>query len=114
VVVPQDIDKEAAFVVRTVCPEAVLKWVVEGYIMYREMKKLPSSTKTKEATNAFNSNLTDIGAFLEECIEKHEHMESKKISDWKFLPEWCVKPVSLYTAFDAVESRKLQARSDSQ
>ena len=96
-IVPQDILKSRAREVQKVCAEAVLQFLVAGYVMYRELGYLPTSSKTTQATRELVSSLTDVGAFLDECIEKHLHMESG--TDWRFKPDWCVKVESLYTAF---------------
>ena len=96
-VVPEIIIKSNAGRVVNTCSEAVLQFLVAGYVMYKEIGDLPKSTKIHNATRELVSSLTDVGAFLEDCVEKHLHMESG--TDWKFKPEWCVKLDSLYSAF---------------
>ena len=97
-VVPEIILKSQAREVQNVCAEAVLHFLIDGYIMYMELGYLPISPKIKAANRELAANLTDIGAFLSDCVDEHKHMENGK--DWKLKPDWCVKPASLYTAFE--------------
>lgn len=56
-------------VIETVCKTAILNWMIEGFIEYRELGSLPEVQSITEATDETFSELDEIGTFLRECVK---------------------------------------------
>lgn len=69
-VVPLRIDKRNAAVIEKVCAVAVLQWLIEGYREYRRQGELPTPAVITAETDKFMSEMDEISAFLDECVER--------------------------------------------
>jgi len=56
-------------VIETVCRVAILNWMIEGFIEYRQIGTLPSTQSITEATRKSFLGLDDVGLFLEEHVK---------------------------------------------
>ena len=71
VVSEQDDDKEAATIMKAVGLPAILHWLVEGYKIYRQEKKLPKDPRIVQESDAFAAELDTVSTFVSQCIKKH-------------------------------------------
>ena len=95
---PTDIDKEFSGVIKAICGSAVLKWLVDGYLMYRQLGKLPENAKIQRETDSFAAELDDIATFADECIKKHANMGKDGVR-WQDSGEWVRHPKAVYDHF---------------
>lgn len=70
-IVPRKVDKSFSRVIKDVCATAVLHWLVEGFVKYRELGGLPVSTLIEQETQDFMGQTGDIAYFANEILEKH-------------------------------------------
>lgn len=97
-VTPPKIDKQAANVVRQMCPTAVLHWLVEGYMEYRRLGFLPRVTAMEEATEEFTAELDEVATFAKEVLQSHS--DRKRIGlGWEDV-DWCVQSGNMYARFE--------------
>lgn len=97
-VTPAKIDKQAATIVRQMCPTAVLHWLVEGYMEYRRLGFLPRVTAMEEATEEFTAELDEVATFAKEVLQSHS--DRKRIHYLNMPDEWCVQSGNLYARFE--------------
>lgn len=67
----RDNDKEAANVLKAVGLDAILNWLVEGYMMYRREGGLPKDPQIERESDAFAADLDTVSTFADQCIKKH-------------------------------------------
>ena len=65
---PDHLKKESSNQIKNICGPAVLNWLIEGFIEYRRLGKLPEIKAVKDETDEFVSELDEFGAFLRECV----------------------------------------------
>ena len=98
-VTPAKIDKQAAPVVRQMCPTAVLHWLVEGYMEYRRLGFLPRVTAMEEATEEFTAELDEVATFAKDVLQSHS--DRKKFGLKWDDQEWCVQSGNMYVRFES-------------
>jgi len=59
-------EKGAAFELEQHASEAILAWLIEGFVRYREMG-IPKNIEIKKATDDFSSQLDPVNEFIGEC-----------------------------------------------
>lgn len=62
-------------VIETVCKTAILNWMIEGFIEYRQLGKLPENELINEQSEESFSDLDDVGTFLRECVKSQTSPE---------------------------------------
>lgn len=72
-VVPNRIEKTASNVLMAIGGTAVLNWLIEGYIEYRQIGGLPRNKEINDQTKEFMSELDPIAAFAHECLAVSDH-----------------------------------------
>lgn len=97
-VTPSKIDKQAANIVRQVCPVAVLHWLIDGYMEYRRLGFLPRVTAMEEATEEFTAELDEVATFAKEVLQSHS--DRKRIHHTDIPEEWCVQSGNMYARFE--------------
>lgn len=64
-------DKEAAHILKAVGLEAVLNWLIEGYLIYRRERGLPKDAKVQKESDAFAAELDTVSTFVDQCMKRH-------------------------------------------
>lgn len=67
-ITPNTISVGASNIVIKTCKVAVLNWLIEGYIEYRQLGYLPLTQQMKDAKKKFVSELDEIATFADECV----------------------------------------------
>jgi P4 family phage/plasmid primase-like protien len=97
-VVPKQVKKQYANVLKAVCGPAILNWLIEGYVEYRRIGELPMTKVISDETSAFVSELDEIAAFAASALKRHDRFES--VMDWTNDSEWCVTRADMYSHFE--------------
>lgn len=97
---PDVIDKSAGRVVEEVCAMAALKWLVDGYVKYRRLGRLPRLDAIERATDEFFADLDDVSTFTREVLKSHSLRKSKEVQ-WQQYKEWVIHVGDLYNRYTA-------------
>ena len=82
---------------------AVLKWAVDGYLMYIGNKGLIHNNQTSALTREAMVDMDVYSEFMEQCLEMHEHHDNFHIDEmvWSDRPEWCIESTAMKNHFKA-------------
>lgn len=90
-VTPKKVDKAFSRVIKDVCRNAVLGWLIEGYKEYRRLGGLPTSKLVEDETESFVADLDHLATFayesLTETVEIHPIKTSEMHTKYE---QWCV------------------------
>jgi P4 family phage/plasmid primase-like protien len=67
-VTPSKIRKGMSMVILTTCKSAILNWLVEGYMEYRRLGYLPTTTEMQQSKKEFIAELDEVAMFASECV----------------------------------------------
>lgn len=102
----EDEDKKFGLVLEKTCLDAVLRWMVEGLIMYMQNGEKLIYNKYTEAL--VKDSVVDMGdpvlEFMESCLDFHEHHDNFHIDEMVWTaerPEWCIDHALLTQHFKA-------------
>lgn len=99
VVSKEEDDKEAATIMKAIGLEAVLNWLVEGYIMYRREKGLSRDLRIETESDTFAAELDTVSTFTDQCIKKHPTEFGNVKHPWVDHPAWLIPIPSLYDGY---------------
>jgi P4 family phage/plasmid primase-like protien len=83
---------------------AILKWAVDGYLMYIGNGGLIHNEHTSALTREAMADMDVYSEFMETCLEFHEHHDNFHIDEgvWtKDRPEWCIENTAMRSHFKA-------------
>jgi phage/plasmid-associated DNA primase len=82
----------------------ILKWAVDGYLMYIGNGGLIHNDQTSALAREAMVDIDVYSEFMESCLEFHEHHDNFHIDEavWtKERPEWCIEATTLRQHFKA-------------
>ena len=97
---PDVIDKSAGRVVEDVCATVALRWLVDGYVEYRRLGRLPQLDAIEQATDEFFADLDDVSTFTREVLKSHSLRKSKDVQ-WQHHKDWVIHVGDLYNRYTA-------------
>jgi hypothetical protein len=80
--------------------EAILRWMIDGYIMYRKNGGLIYNEKIERGKHILMGEIDEFSIFIKECILKHDsHGKRQMLMKWSQIPDWCYPGPDLYNRF---------------
>ena len=83
---------------------AILKWAVDGYLMYIGNGGLIHNERTSALARGAMVDMDVYSEFMDQCLEFHEHHDNCRIDEavWtQDRPDWCINNVDIKNHFKA-------------